>query len=132
VAVAAQGVAVDVGAGQGSRTVVGEAPGPAVDLLPPGVPTAPGDGDELQRPRFAWDPVDGALGYRLEFAADDSFREVLQSEDVAEVPWSPAVFMLPWPSSGRLFWRVASFDRLGFVGSPSAPRAMRLPEGVSR
>lgn len=132
VAVAAQGVAVDVGAGQGSRTVVGEAPGPAVDLLPPGLPTRPGEGEELVRPRFEWEPVESALGYRLEIAADPSFQEVLQSEDVSDIPWSPPVFMLPWPSSGSLYWRVSSFDRLGFVGLPSKAMAMRLPEGVGR
>lgn len=132
VAVAAEGVALELAAGQGSRTNVGEAPGPAVDLLLPGRPTRPGDGDELVRPTFEWTPVEQALGYRVEFAADPSFTEVLQSQNVGATPWSPVVFTLPWPSSGALFWRVASFDRLGFLGVPSAAFAMNLPKGVGR
>jgi len=127
VEVEAQGVEVAVGAGQGSRTVEGEAPGAPVDLLAAGTPTRPGVDASLIRADFAWTTVEGALGYRVEFASDADFSEVLWSEDVAGSPWHPAVLMLPWGSTERLYWRLSSFDRLGFLGIPSSARALKLP-----
>lgn len=125
--VEAQGVTVALDAGQGSRTVQGEAPGAPVDLLAPGSPTRPEVDAMLIRADFAWTSVEGALGYRVEFAADPDFTEILWSEDVAGSPWHPAVLMLPWGTTASLHWRLSSFDRLGFLGIPSAGRALKLP-----
>mgnify|MGYP000135283706 CR=1 FL=1 len=125
--VEAQGVTVALAAGQGSRTVHGEAPGAPVDLLAPGTPTRPDVDAMLIRADFAWTDVKGALGYRVEFAADPDFTEILWSEDVAGSPWHPAVLMLPWGTSASLHWRLSSFDRLGFLGIPSAGRSLKLP-----
>lgn len=120
---------LDLEAGQGSRTPTGGAPGAAVALLAPGTPTAPDDGAVLRRPDFTWVPVDRALGYRLELAVAPDFSDVVRLEDVQGTEWLPDRLLLPYRVPG-VWWRVASIDRTGFVGVPSAPRSLAIPEGL--
>jgi hypothetical protein len=129
VAVMGGGEELVVDAGFGSRVRTGEAPSPAVRLLDPGSPRRPADGAALRRPDFDWVPVDRALGYRVEIAADPDFTALVRVEDVDAAEWRPADLFLPYRVPG-LWWRVSSFDRTGFLGRPSDPRALAVPEGV--
>lgn len=130
VAVAAVGQEVALNKGQGSRTRTGEAPGPPVDLLPPGEPLLPEAGAVLTRPRFTWRANDQAFAYRFELATSGSFTQVLTIEDVAETAYRPGLAMFPTDGRPELFWRLSVFDRLGFQGMPSDPRPFLLPAAI--
>jgi len=117
-------------AGQGSRVFTGQAPSEPVDLLPSGRPTDPTDGATLRRPDFAWARVDTALGYQVELARSEDFREMLVARSVDRPAWEPARLLLPGDVEG-IWWRVSTIDRHGFIGVPSAPRVLELPAGVS-
>lgn len=132
VAVAAQGTEVALDKGQGSRTRTGEAPGPAVDLLPPAEPLLPEPGAMLSRLRFTWKPAPDAFAYRFELATAPAFTEVLYIEDTGDPAYRPGLMLLPTDVRRPLYWRVSVFDRLGFQGMPSDPRAFTLPEAVLR
>lgn len=132
VAVAAQGEEVALDRGQGSRTRTGEAPGPPVDLLPAPQPLLPDAGAVLGRPRFSWQPADQAFAYRFELATGQTFLQTLYIEDIAEPAYRPGMLLLPTDATDTLYWRVSVFDRLGFQGMPSAPRAFVLPSAVLR
>jgi hypothetical protein len=127
VAVQGAGAEVDLDAGQGSRVREGEAPSDPIDLLAPGSPTRPDDGVALRKPWFAWTPVPDAFGYRFEVATGRDFVDLVYSDDLPDPDYRPSLLMLPWPDDGVLHWRIASFDRFGFLGIPSAPRSMALP-----
>jgi hypothetical protein len=129
VAVLGAGQEVAVGAGQGSRTVTGEAPSPPVDLLLATVPQRPQINQPLRRPDFGWTEVDGALGYRVEIASSADFAQLVLVDSVPETSWAPQLLFLPIRVEG-LWWRVAAFDRVGFLGFPSEPRELLLPTGV--
>ncbi len=129
VAVLGAGQEVAVGAGQGSRTVSGQAPSPPVDLLLGATPQRPQLDQPLRRPDFGWTPVQGALGYRVEIATTSDFSAIVTAEGVPEPSWSPQLLFLPYRVEG-LWWRVAAFDRVGFLGFPSEPRALVMPAGV--
>jgi hypothetical protein len=129
VAVQGAGAQVDLSAGQGSRVKDGEAPSPAVDLVPPGQPKSPDANTALRRPWFTWAPMAEAFGYRFEVAATPDFVDLVFSDDVPDPEYRPSLLLLPWPNDGVLHWRISSFDRFGFLGIPSEPRAMRLPTG---
>ncbi len=127
VAVQGAGSEVDLSAGQGSRVREGEAPSDPIDLLAPGTPTRPDDGVALRRPWFAWTPVPAAFGYRFEVATGRDFVDLVYSDNLPDPDYQPSLLMLPWPEDGVLHWRIASFDRFGFLGIPSVPRSMELP-----
>ncbi len=129
VAVLGAGQEVSVGAGQGSRTVTGEAPSAPVDLLLGATPQRPQLAQPLRRPDFGWTAVDGALGYRIEIAARGDFSAVVHADSVPDTAWMPDALFLPYRVEG-LWWRVAAFDRVGFLGYPSEPRELVLPTGV--
>lgn len=129
VAVMGAGEQVDLRAGQGSRVRSGEAPSAPVDLLGPGSPVRPQLGEPLRRPDFVWTAVDGALGYRVEIAAASDFSAIVHVESVPDPSWMPALLFLPYRVEG-LYWRVSSFDRVGFQGPPSDPRQLVVPPGV--
>lgn len=128
-AVLAQGVEKAVPAGFGVRTPDGEAPGELVELLPPGTPTAPEDRARLLVPDFAWTPVERALGYRIEVATDADFTRLVRRVEVGRTVWEPTQLFLPYQVPS-LYWRVVSFDRLGFEGIPSDARQVLFPRGV--
>ncbi|MDP2309003.1 MAG: LysM peptidoglycan-binding domain-containing protein [Pseudomonadota bacterium] len=129
VAVLGAGKRVDLATGFGTRVRKGEAPAAASTLLAPGVPEYPSEKSPMRRPDFAWSPVDRALGYRLEIATTADFSEIVLAEDVGAPPWEPDSLFLPFRGVG-LWWRIASFDRTGFLGPPSSPQRIVLPAGV--
>jgi len=116
-------------AGQGVLTAQGEAPGEVVALLQPGLLVRPRDGAALRRPDFTWEPVERALGYRVEIASNPDFTHVVVAEEVATPSWNPELLFVPYRVEG-LWWRVSSFDRTGFLGIPSVPRQLAFPVGV--
>lgn len=129
VAVTGAGKRVDLNTGFGTRVRRGEAPSAAAVLLAPGVPQYPSEKEPMRRPDFAWSAVDRALGYRIEIATTADFAEIVLAEEVGPPPWAPDSLFLPFRGEG-LWWRIASFDRTGLLGPPSAPRRIVLPAGV--
>jgi hypothetical protein len=129
VAVLGAGQEVEVGAGQGSRTATGQAPSAPVDLLLATIPQRPQRDQPLRRPDFSWTPLEGALGYRIEIASSGDFSSLVTVESVPDPSWSPQLLFLPYRVEG-LWWRVSAFDRVGFLGYPSEPRALVMPAGV--
>lgn len=116
-------------AGQGVLTAEGEAPGDVVQLLQAGLLVRPQDGAALRRPDFTWEPVERALGYRVEIASNADFTHIVVVEEVADPEWHPELLFVPYRVDG-LWWRVSSFDRTGFLGIPSVPRQLKFPMGV--
>lgn len=115
-------------AGFGSRVKRGQGPSSPVPLLVPGAPLRPAPSAQLRVPDFEWTPVGGALGYVVEIAADTEFDEVVLSIEVGKVPWQPELLLLPYREEG-MWWRISSFDRLGYIGLPSEPRHLEFPPG---
>jgi len=70
-----------------------------------------------------------SLGYRVELAITPDFSELVVVEDVSGTVWAPELLMVPFRVEG-LWWRVATYDRFGFLGIPSDQRALRFPAGV--
>jgi len=129
VVVIGAGEQVLVEAGYGTRVRKGEAPSEPVRLLAPGSPVLPEAGHLLRRPEFVWTPVERALGYQVEFSSAEDFSELVYVEEVADVQWEPDVLFMPFRVPG-LWWRVAAFDRTGFVGLPSESRFLALPPEI--
>ncbi len=129
VAVLGAGQEVAVAAGQGSRTITGQAPSPPVDLLLASIPQRPQIDQPLRRPDFGWTEIEGALGYRVEIASSADFAQLVLVDSVPGSSWAPELLFLPIRVEG-LWWRVAAFDRVGFLGFPSQPRELLLPAGV--
>ncbi len=129
VSVVGAGGEVAVQSGFGTRIRKGEAPVAPVELLRVGLAQRPNEDEPLRRPDFRWATVERALGYRIEIAASPDFSDIVFSEDVGAPPWRPDTLFLPFRGAG-LWWRVAAFDRTGFLGLPSAPRRLTLPPGV--
>ncbi|MCB9699776.1 MAG: hypothetical protein H6738_23520 [Alphaproteobacteria bacterium] len=120
------GVQQAVEPGFGSRVRLGEAPSAPTPLLGPGTPSAPSEGASLRAASFAWTEVPRALGYRVELSTAADFSELVWSEDVSGTAWLPELLFLPTRAPG-LWWRVASFDRTGFLGPPSDARSLTYP-----
>jgi hypothetical protein len=123
------GQSLELAAGFGSRVHTGEAPGDPHPLPPPGTPTEPASGTELRIPDFSWVPVEEALGYKIEFSATEDFSDLVRIQYVPDRLWQPQRFALPYRIPG-LYWRVTSYDRLGFEGVPSQDRSLLFPAGV--
>lgn len=128
VAVQGAGEEVVLDAGQGSRVRSGQVPGEPVDLLVTEQLLRPSVGAPLVRPVFTWTHDASALGYRLEIAANRVFTDLVYQHDVPGPEHRPTLLQLP--SAAGLWWRVAPFDGLGFLGVPTEPRRMALPAGV--
>ena len=130
VSVSGSGSEVGLEAGQGVRVKEGEAPGPVVQLAAPGSPALPEDQSLLRVPDFSWAEAQDALAYRLEFAADPTFSDILFYTEVGETPWVPESFTLPTQPDAGVYWRVTTIDSMGFVGLPSPAHFARFPPGV--
>lgn len=128
VAVQGAGQEVALAAGQGSRVATGQPPSAPVDLLVTTTLGSPAPGAPLRKPEFSWPPVADALGYRLEIARSAEFLELVFQEDVPAPRYLAPLLMLPLDGGSRLHWRVAAFDRLGFLGPPTEPRLLRVPD----
>lgn len=126
-----QGGALDLPAGQGSRLRPGRAPDAPTDLLLPQALLHPPEDAPLRRPDFSWSPVPAGTGYHLQIAADPEFIDIVEAVDVATPAWQPDFLFSPTGIAG-LWWRVAAYDRLGFLGVPTPGRALALPAGVAR
>jgi hypothetical protein len=129
VAVMGGGAEVQLQAGQGSRVRTGLAPEAPVNLLMPGTPLLPAASAPLRFADFSWTAVDRALGYRVELSTSPAFDEVVVTQDVGPNAWAPEVLLLPYRVPG-IWWRVAAFDRTGFLGLPSESRHSEFPVGV--
>jgi hypothetical protein len=129
VAVIGSGREQVVEAGFGTRVAAGRAPEKPHALLLPGTPAFPDEGTALLEPVFAWLPVERALGYQLEFSSAPDFSEIVWSEEVDGTAYTPELLFLPFRVRG-LWWRVASFDRTGFLGRASEPRSLTFPAGI--
>jgi hypothetical protein len=124
--VRAQGNAVDVPEGQGTRVALGKPPEP-----PRPLPEAPRWAQEGRDVRLwiegrgadaplAWTPVASAASYRLELARDEGFGDRLREEGVEAAPAPAAVLEALEP--GRYFARVRAIDAAGLLGRPSEPK----------
>ncbi|TVQ88748.1 MAG: hypothetical protein EA397_16255 [Deltaproteobacteria bacterium] len=129
VSVRGAGAQIALEAGLGVRTPTGQRPGQPIALLPPGSPVSPEPEGVLHTPDFTWTPVERALGYRVEIASDAAFTKLLRRTEVGRLRWEPTQLFLPYRLD-KLYWRVTSFDRLGFDGIPSEGRALNFPRGV--
>ena len=126
VSVFAEGVEVELTEQQGTRAESGEAPISPVTLLDTGFLIRPDNDAVLVWPDFTWTPVDRALGYRVQISSSPDFARILHQEDVPYPEWRPDFLLLPVDVSS-LWWRVTSFDRLGFESPPSNPRRLQVP-----
>lgn len=116
-------------AGEGSRVRAGEVPSAPVKLKVAGLPDSPDDGAALRVPTFTWGGVAEALGYRIELSSAPDFSELVLVQDVPDAGYRPDRLLLPFRVPG-LWWRVATYDRLGFLGIPSEERGLTFPAGV--
>lgn len=123
------GGSLDLVEGKGSRLRPGAAPDAPTDLIRPEALLQPGPDAVLVRPDFRWTPFPLGTGYRVELSADPSFTDIVEAIDLADPWWLPEFLFAPKAVEG-LWWRVAAYDRLGFLGIPSAPSPLRLPAGV--
>lgn len=89
----------------------------------------PRDGFEAagHPPILGWLPVNGAIRYRVQIAADRSFTEIVDeatAQFVNYVPWQGKLTQMPY---GAYWWRVHGEDAGGNpVGRWSAPRHFNL------
>ncbi|TNE91706.1 MAG: LysM domain-containing protein [Deltaproteobacteria bacterium] len=118
VAVIGAEVERELPAGFGARVTEGQAPTETTPLLVPGQPRFPEDGSVLRRHDFGWTEVNRALGYRVEISATPDFSDLVFVEDVPQATWLPDRLALPRPARAW-WWRVSTFDRLGYLGIPS-------------
>lgn len=130
VSVSGSGAEVGLEAGQGVRVKEGEVPGPVVQLAAPGTPALPADQSLLRIPDFSWAQAPDALAYRLEFASDPSFSDLLFFTEVGDTPWLPDTFSLPTKPDTGVYWRVTTIDSMGFMGMPSPAHYAKFPPGV--
>ncbi len=119
---------VSVAENMGTKVEQGSAPTPPRKLPPsPGWTSEPVDvlafGDEERTVRAAWEPVDEAEEYFVEFAADRQGIEVIRSVYVPADVTSLEVRELP---PGSYFATVSTIDAEGFESIPSERREIRV------
>lgn len=128
--VIAEGVELELEAGQGSRVKNGEAPGAPVTLLLPGAHLRPTPRVSLRVPSFSWKPVPEAAGYQIELGMDRELREVVLLQALVEPGWDPSLLVVPYRDSG-FWWRICAYDEMGFLGIPTTAEQLLFPEGVA-
>jgi len=110
------GKPVELGAGQGA---VLSPKGPTVQELLPAPKIIQPKSDTFIRTddkSMKWLPVDAAIGYVAELAADPEFLEVLHSERVSTTELTLPLLDV----EGRVTVRVAAVSKDGVVGTPSS------------
>lgn len=119
--------ALDLAIRTGSRIPLGGDPSPPVDLLPETALLSPTEGAPLRRPRFVWQPTPDAFAYLFEISSNEAFTAIVYAETVPDPEHTASLLLLPSMARERLWWRVASADRLGFLGVPTPPHLFLVP-----
>jgi len=129
--VAAKGAKVEVPGGQGTRVEEGKAPEPPRALLPGPAWSVAGPREVLlaldgapQAHTLKWQPVTGAVNYRVVLARDAGFNDVVA--EAAPAPSAALALEAGTLAPGRYYARVQAVDELGLPGMPSAPRAVQV------
>ena len=77
-------------------------------------------------PAFSWQPVTGAVSYRLQIATTpDGFNTPVYTQNTAATHHQP----LNKLANGRYYWRVIPIDPSGFTGTPSMVRSFTMAYG---
>jgi hypothetical protein len=129
--------AVKVAAGFGSAVERGKDPTPPAPLPPtpawtqaPALVLATGAGNLVGSPgsaaatlAAAWQPVAGAVRYRVELSLDAEQREIVNAIEVGADVASVEVQQVP---AGEYFIAVTALDAAGFESIPAPPQAVRI------
>ncbi len=99
--------------------LIGVAPASAA-LSPPALGTPTAGASITANPVFTWGGVSGASGYRFELSTSSSFDAPLVDERTVSTRFTPTA-QLP---NGALYWRVATVDAAGNVGSFASSREL--------
>ncbi len=83
-------------------------------------PTAPANGFTYSQPRvrLEWDPVPGAVQYKVETSASAGFSSLIEDRTTVMTAWSTAA---SYPN-GTIYWRVRALDAQGNVLGTSSTR----------
>lgn len=128
---------VQVAAGFGSAVERGKDPTPPVPLPPtptwtqaPALLLATGVGNLASAPAgavatlaAAWQPVAGAVRYRVELSLDAEQREIVNTVEVGAEVTSVEVQQVP---AGEYFIAVTALDAAGFESIPPPPQTVRV------
>ncbi len=94
--------------------------------LPPPTAQAPLDGTFERAPLLQWAAVSGALGYRVEIAADVDFTRPVVGARTTEARFAPRVLT----PDRAWYWRVRAIDADGSTGSASRIHRFRTAPRV--
>ena len=90
-------------------------------LAPPALGYPDAGADITANPIFSWSAVSGASGYRFQLSSSTSFSDPLVDQQTVATRFTPTA-QLP---NGTLYWRVATVDSGGSVGSYAAYRQLQ-------
>ena len=99
--------------------LTGVAPASAA-LAPPVLGTPDPGASVTANPIFTWSAVSGASGYRFQLSTSTSFADPLVDQQTVATRFTPTA-QLP---NGSLYWRVATVDSGGSVGSYAGSRQL--------
>ncbi len=98
-------------------------------LFPDAAAEETGEGEEWEI-ELRWESVPNARAYRVEVARTRNFAAPIAKSETSEPHWT-------WPyrrgmenSKGRIFYRVASIDERGKVGTFSEPKIFNIPTAI--
>ena len=80
-------------------------------------------GEQPAAPVVAWQPMKGAIGYRIELASDSAFTKVVEA---ARVGAKEHRFVAKTLREGSYFARVIALDSDGIASRPSSPVPVRV------
>jgi hypothetical protein len=80
-------------------------------------------GDQPAAPAVAWQPMMGAIGYRIELASDSAFTNMVEA---ARVGAKEHRFVAKALREGSYFARVIALDSDGIASRPSSPVSVRV------
>jgi len=122
--VEAAGAKVSVPRGMGTAVPETGPPAPPEKLLPPPQGLSPDAGGEveIERSRFAWQPVDGAVAYTAELCRDSACAElVLLRKGLTDNAWESAGLPV-----GEYVWRVSAVSESGLDGYATETRKVLI------